>query len=449
MRFTFPRTALALMALAPLALSASAGCDSASEPTPSQSLHEAKSALQRNMNPSVPEADLDALVQANTTFAFDLYHQLAAAPATDGKNMVFSPHSVSVALGMLYAGAAGQTKTQMADALAWAQSGLSDEALHAAFNDLDLLLSSRGEGAQGSDGKPFRLRVVNATWAQEGYTFLDSFLDTLAVNYGAGVNLLDFAAQPEPSRETINAWVAEQTEDRIPELLPQGSVTSDTRLVLTNAVYFNAAWASKFDHDMTQDADFHLLDGTTVQVPTMNQAESFRMAQLIDVAGGVTAVELPYDGGEVAMLLLKTDGDFADLEAALAPALLTQVDGALAANQVQVLLPKFEFREKASLVPLLEALGMTDAFEAGAADLSGIDGTKNLVVTDVIHDAFIKTDEDGTEAAAATGVVVGETSAPPPPVPVAFDHPFVYVIRDVETGAVLFVGRVLDPRQEP
>ncbi len=447
MRFTPTRTTLALTALLPLALGG-AGCDGASPTSPADHVHEVKSALQRDMTPNAAPADLDALVQANATFAFDLYQQLAASPTADGKNMVFSPHSVSVALGMLYAGTAGQTKTQLADALAWSQSGLTDEALHTAFNDLDLQLSSRGQGAQGSDGEPFRLRVVNATWAQEGYDFLASFLDTLALNYGAGVNLLDFAAEPEPSRETINAWVAEQTEDRIPELLPQGSVTSDTRLVLTNAVYFNAAWASKFKHELTADAAFHLLDGSTVQVPTMNQSASFRMAAL-EKAGGLTAVELPYDGGEVAMLLLKTDGGFADLEAALSPELLAELDAQLAPNQVQVLLPKFAFRQKESLAGALSALGMTDAFDPGAADLSGIDGTKDLVVTDILHDAFIKTDEDGTEAAAATGVVVGETSAPPPPVPVAFDHPFVYVIRDVQTGAVLFLGRVLDPRQEP
>lgn len=423
---------------APLLLAAAAACGAGGPVDPGlpANAEVARSALERDANPDVPAEDLAELVVGQTAFSFDLYHQLAADPG----NLVFSPHSVSVALAMTWAGAAGDTATQLADALHFT---LPPVAQHAAFNALDLALATRGEGAAGKDGEPFRLRVVNAAWAERQYTFLPSFLDTLALNYGAGIYLLDFLQAAEEARLTINGWVAEQTEERIPDLLPEGSVNADTRLVLTNAVYFNAAWETQFDPEVTVDAPFYRLEGGPVDVPTMALTESFRYAATDDW----TAVELPYDGGEVAMLLATTTGEaaFAAFEAGLSSTWLATVDAALTPTEVELRLPRFEYRQGASLVEPLMALGVTDAFDPSLADLSGMDGTRALSVGGVIHEAFIALDETGTEAAAATAVIIGATSVPPPPVPVAFDRPFVYLIRDVPTGAILFVGRVVDP----
>ena len=394
----------------------------------------ARSALARDLAPTVTNAELGALVQGNTAFAFALYQGLAGEP----DDLAFSPHSISVALAMVYAGAKGETAAEMAQALGF---HLGDAALHRAFNALDLALASRGAGAVGKDGKPFRLRTVNAAWAQRGYPFVSTYLDTLAQAYGAGLNLLDFVALPEPSRQAINAWVAEQTEQRIPELLAEGGVDAMTRLVLTNAVYFNAAWASPFKAEQTAPAPFRRLDGSTVSVPTMMQTGNFRYANI----DSVTALEMPYDGGEVSMLLLLGDGDFKAFESALSPALLAKLVAAMAPTQVEVHLPRFESRLKSALVPVLRQLGIRDAFTPGVADLSGIDGQRELYVSGVVHEAFVLVDEAGTEAAAATGVTVSVTSIGPQPTLVRFDRPFVYLIRDVATGAILFLGRVLDP----
>ncbi|MGF1644908.1 MAG: serpin family protein [Thiotrichales bacterium] len=420
------------------------GTDSGPTPLPSTQLPGtgtgagfdlARSALARDLAPATSNSELGALVAGNTAFAFNLYQRLAV---NEG-NLAFSPHSISVALAMVYAGAKGVTGAEIAQALAF---NLGEPALHRAFNALDLALASRGANAAGKDGKPFRLRTVNAAWAQRGYPFVPGYLDTLARNYGAGLNVLDFLTTTEPSRRTINAWVADQTEQRIPELLPEGSVTSLTRLVLTNAVYFNAAWASPFKLGSTAPAPFRLLDGSEVRVPTMVQSQDFRYAHVDDI----TALEMPYDGDEVSIVLMMGGADFKGFEAALAPSSYAKVVAALAPTQVEVHLPKFESRSKAGLVPVLQALGMREAFVAGMADLSGIDGQRELFVSDILHEAFVLLDEAGTEAAAATGVIVGVTSIGPEPVTVRFDRPFVYVIRDVATGAILFIGRVLDPR---
>lgn len=392
----------------------------------------ARSALERDPAPAVPAADLASVVAGDNAFAFDLYHQLAGARG----NLIFSPHSVSIALAMAYAGAANDTASELATALHF---DLAPAALHPAFNALDLALASRGQGAQGADGQPFRLRVVNAAWAERTYTFLPAFLDTLAVNYGAGVRLLDFVGLPEPSRLTINAWVSDQTEARIPDLLPEGSITTDTRLVLTNAVYFNAAWGVQFEPQATADAAFTRADGATIQVPTMVQTDNHRYAS----QDGWTALELPYDGGEVAMLLV-TAADFASFESAFDTAVLADIDAALTTTRVEVSLPKFEYRKSTALATPLQALGIHEAFSP-RADFSAMSAGNDLSISDVLHEAFIKLDERGTEAAAATAVIIGTTSVPPTPVPVRFDHPFVYLIRDVQTGAILFVGRVMDP----
>jgi len=388
----------------------------------------------RVTSPDVVTSDLGDLVDGNTAFAFDLYQYLSRKEG----NLFYSPYSISLALAMTYAGARGETEQQMADTLHFT---LSQDQLHNAFNGLDLELAKRGEGAQGKDGEGFRLNIVNAIWGQRDYKFLDEFLDVLAENYGAGLRLLDFINAPEEARITINDWVSDQTEGRIEDLIPQGVIDALTRLVLTNAIYFNAAWLSPFDEDTTEDGSFYLLDGSEVTVPMMRQTESFGYAE----GEGYQAVELLYDGSELSMVILLPErGRFEEFEASLSAERVDSIIGDLEDENVALTLPKFEFESEFSLVDTLAAMGMPIAF-SGAADFSGMTGTSELFIGDVLHKAFVSVDEAGTEAAAATAVVMELTAMPEEPVEVTVDRPFVFLIRDIETGAVLFLGRVANP----
>lgn len=424
---------LSLLAWFALAACGSTGDQKAPNTNPPPELETARSTLARVTTPA-PEADVLELVRGNNGFGADLLSRVREP----GENLLISPVSIQVALGMTFAGARGQTETEIARALRFT---LPQSRLHPAFGTLDLALRSRGEGAQGKDGQPFRLRISNAAWAQRGYPFVPEYLDLLAQSYGAGVNLLDFVAAPEPSRQVINEWVAYETEDRIRELLAEGSITPDTRLVLTNAVYFNAAWEKQFDEAATRPGTFHLADGTQAQVPMMAQTQRFKYAAGADYE----AVELPYDGGELAMLVvLPAAGQLAAFEQSFDEAKLTSIVSALAVREVELKLPKFEFEWKSSLKEALVAMGMPTPFTP-AADFTGISPSGNLAIFDVVHQTFIAVDESGTEAAAATAVIVGETSVPVT-VPMFVDRPFFFAIRDVATGAVVFLGEVLDPR---
>jgi serpin B len=346
---------------------------------------------------------------------------------------------------MTYAGARGETEEQMADALHFT---LPQDDLHPAFNALDQELARRGEGAEGKDEadkqhpEGFRLNIANAVWGQKDYAFLEAFLDALATNYGAGLRVLDFAGAPEESSVTINEWVSEETEGRIENLIPQGAIDSLTRLVLTNAIYFNAAWANPFGKGATQDGPFTLLDGGEVTVPMMRRAESFGYAR----GEGYQAVELPYDGREMSMVILLPERDgFEAFEDSLGAEQVQAIAEDLEYGQVVLTMPKFEFDSGFSLNQALEAMGMPAAFSAGA-DFSGMTGSKDLFISDVLHKAFVSVDEEGTEAAAATAEVVKLVAKPvESPVAVTIDHPFLFLIRDIETGAILFVGRVVDP----
>jgi serpin B len=391
---------------------------------------------ERVSSPDVSAADMADLVDGNSGFAFDLYQFLREETGDD--NLFYSPYSISLALAMTYAGARSETERQMADALHLA---LPQDRLHPAFNGLDLELAQRGEGAESKDGEGFRLNIVNAIWGQEGYEFLSAFLDVLAENYGAGLRLLDFAGDPEASRVTINDWVSDQTEGRIKDLIPQGVINTLTRLVLTNAIYFNAAWAEPFETNLTKDGPFHLLDGGQVSVPMMRQTTSLGYAE----GEGVQAVELPYDGRGLAMVILLPEaGEFETVEDSLDAGWVGSILEGLAYRQVALTMPKFEFESEFSLARALAAMGMPDAFSAGA-DFSGMDGTHELFISEVVHKAFVSVDEAGTEAAAATAVVMQLKGLPEQPVEVTVDRPFMFFIRDIETGAILFVGRVVNP----
>ena len=388
---------------------------------------------ERITSPDVNPSEQALLVEGNSAFAFDLYQALREQ---DG-NLFYSPHSISVALAMTYAGARGETAQQMADTLNFI---LEQERLHPAFNWLDIELASRGEGAQGKDDEGFRLNIVNAIWGQKDYAFLPDFLDVLAENYGAGLRILDFANETEKSRLIINDWVSDQTEQRIKDLIPQEVLTSGTRLVLTNAIYFNAAWEYPFDEDMTADGPFYLLDGGQVTVPMMEQTQSFGYTD----GEGYQAVELQYDGGELSMVILLPEaGNFQAFEEQLQAQQVCDIISSLQSTGVSLTMPKFKFDSEFSLKDTLKEMGMPAAF-SGAADFSGMTGSPGLYIDAVLHKAFVSLDEAGTEAAAATAVIMKE-EAPEQQAEVTIDRPFIFLIRDIETGAILFVGRVMNP----
>ena len=393
-----------------------------------------KSDKERITSPDVSTSEQALLIEGNSAFAFELYQALKGEEG----NLFYSPYSISLALAMTYAGARGETAEQMADTL---QFMLEQDRLHPAFNWLDAELARRGEGAEGKDGEGFRLNIVNAIWGQKDYEFLSDFLDVLAENYGAGLRILDFIAETEKSRLTINKWVYDQTEERIEDLIPQGAIGELTRLVLTNAIYFNAAWAYPFDEDMTANGSFYLLDGGQVIVPMMKQTESFGYTE----GEGYQAVELLYDGDELSMVILLPEaGQFEAFEEGLQAQQVSDIISGLQPTEVALTMPQFEFDSEFSLKDTLAGMGMPIAF-SDRADFSGMTGNPELLISDVVHKAFVAVDEAGTEAAAATAVIMELTAVPEPPVEVTIDRPFIFLIRDIETGAILFVGRVLNP----
>jgi serpin B len=397
-----------------------------------------QSKLERVAQPNAAAADLNDLVAGNTVFAFDLYQ---AARASDG-NLVYSPYSISLAFAMVYGGAAGETARQMAEVLHY---NLPSEQIHPALNALDLALTNRpNQSADVPEKDRFQLSIANSTWAQKDYSFLPAYLDLLALNYGAGMHLVDFKNAPEQARKQVNDWVSEQTKKRIQDILPKGSVQADTALVLANAIYFKAHWGREFDPGFTGSGPFTLLDGTTVEVSMMSQhpEQDYPYAE----GDGWQAVSLSYKGGLADMLiLLPAQGTFKDFETGLTAEKYQAVVSALKSERVILSLPKFKFDARLGLKEALVGMGMQDAFTENAADLSGMDGTHLLYLSDAFHKAFIAVDEKGTEAAAATAAI-----AVPASMPVGKDmqinRPFLFFIRDVPSGTILFMGRVMDPR---
>ncbi len=399
-----------------------------------------ESSAERETSPAVSDDDLKALISGNSDFAFDLYRSVA-----DGdSNLFFSPHSISTALAMAYAGARGETERQMSETLRF---DLPQGTLHSAFNALDQSLDSQ---EPGDDPDAFRLNIANSVWGQQDYGFLPEFLDTLAVNYGDVVRPVDFQGNPDRSRLRINDWVAEATEERITDLIPQDAIDRYTRMVLANAIYFKAAWRHTFDEAATSPSTFHLLDGSEREVPMMRQQARLRYAD----GDGFQAVELPYEGGDVAMTILLPDaGNFREFEESLSGEAVDDILEQLENEQVRLTMPKFEVESAFSLTETLAAMGMPDAFDDTTANFSGMDGRLCrargdicLLISDVLHKAFVSVDEAGTEAAAATAVIIGITRAvEQEPVTLVVDRPFLFVIRHQATGAILFVGRVVSP----
>lgn len=315
--------------------------------------------------------------------------------------------------------------------------------MYSAFNWTAQELASRGKGAKAADGKAFRLNVVNDVWSIENYAFVPTYLDTLAENFGTGVHVQDFKANAEGSRKNINDYVQKVTESRIKDLLPEGSIKPSTRLVLTNAVYMNAHWKVPFEPKATSDAPFTKLDAQKANVKMMHQETYF----LASVGNGYSAVELPYDDDNLSMLLVIPDaGTFGTFEQNFDTAKLQSVRTGMKVERVQLAMPRFEFPSTIPAADVMKKLGMVTAFSDGA-DLSGITTSEPLKVADIFHKAFIKVQENGTEAAAATAVVIGPKAAAPVEnrIQISADRPFLFVISDKPTGTVLFMGRVLDP----
>jgi serpin B len=383
------------------------------------------------------------LVAGNTAFALDLY---AAVRLDADGNLIFSPYSISQALAMTYAGAGGETAAQMAATLAF---GLPQPALHEAFGALNADLVARGTAEDDPENAQTAraLRIANALWGEQTYPFDQSYSAQIERYYGAGLQQSDFINAPEETRGDINDWVAEQTEDRIQNIVPEGAITPDTRLVLANAIYFYGGWLNTFMPSATRDGEFFLLDGTTVTVPFMFQRVDLPYAR----GDGFQVIEFPYAGSGFSFtVILPDEGQFDAFEKGLDADALDAAIGQLAYTEVLVYLPKFEFEYGASLAETLKSMGIADAFDPMRADFTGmVEGTPPapLFIGDVLHKAFISVDENGTEAAAATVVEGAEGAGPPEEEPpeVHIDRPFIFAIRDTQTGTVLFMGRVTNP----
>jgi serpin B len=397
-----------------------------------------KSSLIREKSPSVAGNDLQTLVDGNNSFALDIYQSLHS----ESGNLILSPFSMSLALAMTYAGARGDTASQMEDVLHFTQG---QEKTHTAFNALDLALESDPINLD-KDQEPLKLNIANGVWAEQTYGFLPEYLDTIALNYGAGIHLADFVNNFEQERKGINDWVSDKTEDRINDLLPDGSVSGDTRMVLVNAIYFKADWLNQFEADSTYDAAFHLLDGTEITTPTMND---HRFGIPYMEANGYKAIELAYAGETAAMdIILPDEGNFEAFEASFNKDVYDEIiNGMQPSDSISISLPKFEFTKDFGLAGVLTDMGMTDAFDRNAADFSGMTGKKDLFISDVIHKAFVAVDEEGTEAAAATAVIMETAGAMMPDASFIADRPFLFIIRDTVSGQILFIGRVLNPAE--
>ncbi len=419
---TFATAALALFC-------AAVGCGGSGPPAGDDII---KSNQPRLDGTTVPAADVAQQAADNEAFSFNLYAQLKG---TTTGNLFFSPYSVSSALAMTWAGAANDTATAISTALDFS---LPQARAHAAFDAIDQELASRAKMGTSANGQaPFALNVANALWAQKGLTLETPFLNTLAIDYGAGVHIEDFAGAPDPARAAINAAVSSATDGKIPMLLGPGTITTDTRFVITNAVYFSGSWATHFDATLTKSATFNEGDGSSASVPFMNGT----FLTTYGSGTGWQSVELPYSNPDLTLTIVVPDaGQLAAVEAQLSASFF---DGLVAAEQVAdvtLSLPKFSATTQASLKTPLSTLGMTAAFEP-TADFSGIDGAHDLLIGDVIHQATVTVDENGTEAAAATAVI-GVGSVVLKSETVTVDRPFFIVLRDVPTHSILFVGRI-------
>ena len=378
--------------------------------------------------------DADSVVGANNQFALDLYSKYKSEKG----NIFFSPYSISTALAMTYEGAKGQTAEEMQDVFYFPENDDERRSGYAGlYNELN------------KKDKEYKLSTANALWAQQDFVFLDNYFDIVEEYYGGKVTNLDFIRKAEESRTIINDWVEDNTNDKIKDLIPSGVINSMTKLILTNAIYFKGEWVKQFNKDYTSDQDFRVASDEVVKVPMMQCAydeAEFNYTENSELQ----ILELPYSGDDLSMLIfLPKDDNITTFEDSITVERLTKWKKDLREQEVNVFIPRFKFETKYFMADTLKEMGMPTAFSADSADFSGMTGKRDLFISAVIHQAFVEVNEEGTEAAAATAVVMELTSvAEPAPIPTfRADHPFVFMIQEKETGSILFMGRVSDPRE--
>ncbi|RLG15159.1 MAG: serpin family protein [Candidatus Nanohalarchaeota archaeon] len=375
----------------------------------------------------VTQEGINAVIDANNQFAFDLYSEYKSEEG----NIFFSPYSISTALAMTYEGAKGQTAKEMQSVFHFPQD---DNERRSAFAGIYNEINKKDKG--------YELSTANALWAQKDFAFLEEYIEPIEQYYRGKITNLDFVTRTEESRKTINDWVEKQTNDKIKDLIPPGSLNSMTRLVLTNAIYFKGDWVYQFDKKNTREDDFKITENNIVKVPMMhldNDDAKFNYAQTEDFQ----ILEMPYKGEELSMLILLPKDNIKSIESSLTSEKLSEWKNMLKKEEVIIYMPKFTFKTKYFMSDALVDMGMPTAF-SGGADFSGMTGSKDLFISFVIHQAFVDVNEEGTEAAAATAAGMQFTAVMPTNIFRA-DHPFIFIIQEKETGNILFLGRVVDP----
>jgi serpin B len=375
----------------------------------------------------------EVIMQANNEFAFELYSQFCKE--NPDENIFFSPYSILVALIMTYEGAKGKTAEEMQLVL-----HIPEDA------DVRRPNFARIYNQINKEDKEYALSTANALWAQRDFPFLEDYMNAIEKYYGGKVTNLDIIGATEEARQIINTWVADHTNQKIKDLIPKGALNMNTRLVLTNAIYFKGTWIVQFDENETLEEDFRTSTGDIVKVPMMRIVgpdARFKYAETDDIQ----ILQLRYEGDDLAMfILLPKEKDLSDIEASITPDALSAWQGMLREQKVYVFVPKFKFTTKYFMIKTLSKMGMPNAFTT-AADFSGMTGARDLFISNVIHQAFVEVNEEGTEAAAATGVLMESTSAMPMTPVFRADHPFIFIIQETETGNILFMGRMSDPSE--
>ncbi len=362
------------------------------------------------------------------SFAFDVYGELAG----EEENIFFSPLSILAAFGIVYTGAEGETASEMRDVLGFKPGDVAGPAFRAL---MDSLTEKEKENV-------FKLDIANALWAREGFRVKKEFIEASKKYFDAGVQTLDFS-DPALAAGRINAWVSDKTSGKITDLIHAESIDDLTRLIITNAVYFTGAWETPFQKEETSPGDFFVRGVDKTEVLMMRGQAIFGYAE----AEGVKILEMPYEESGLSMVLLlpREKTGLAGLEQNLSPETLNDFIGRTRRVPVEAVIPLFELDASFDLAEIMKNLGVLSAFDPGKSDLSGISDDKDLFITDAVHKAYVSVTEEGTEAAAATGITIGVTSAPPAPKSFIAEHPFIFLIRDMKTGSLLFMGRVLDP----